>query len=194
MRYQVTEWQSRHHNTREFLLFMASRPRWRFPMQRGVHSKTFELTSRNKDSFEVALRQALNVFMKGDAIISGVRMTFIRDASDFAAAVRSASYTQIVYYGHALEGVNALLPTGTNRVSAKDLASALTGTTVKHFDILGCQSASIAAELSTLLAKVRVGNLRVKRFDNVICDPRSLLVTSLTIDPQPIFHFEGTGR
>ena len=124
--------------------------------------KTFELTAGNKASFEVALRRALTTFMKGDVMIPAARFTFIRNAGEFVAAVRSANYTQVVYYGHVLEGVNALLPTATNRITATQLAAALSGTTVSHFDILGCQSASIAAELSALLPKVRVGYLRAR--------------------------------
>jgi len=151
--------------------------------------KTFVLTEHNRDSFEPALRQALIAFAKGDATLSGARFVFIRDASDFAAAVKSAPYTQVVYYGHALEGVNALLPRAGNRISAAQLAQALAGTPVAHLDLLGCQSASIAAELATLVPHVRIGYLRSKRIDNIECDPRTVQVVRMTIDPQAIFHF-----
>jgi len=151
--------------------------------------KTFELTSHNRDSFEPALRQALTAFVKGDTVVQGARFAFIHNASDLSAAVRSAPYTHVVYYGHALEGVNALLPTAGNRIAVAQLAQALAGTPVAHLDLLGCQSASIAADLSTVLPGIRIGYLRSKRIDNVECDPRTLQVIRMTIDPQTIFHF-----
>jgi len=153
--------------------------------------KTFVLTALNRDSFEPALRQALIAFVKGDATLQGARFVFIHNASDLSAAVKSAPYTHVVYYGHALEGVNALLPKAGNRITVAQLTQALAGTPVAHLDLLGCQSASMAAELATLLPRLRIGYLRSKRIDNVECDPRTVQVIRMTIDPQAIFHFGG---
>jgi len=83
----------------------------RMPLHDGAGTplgKTFVLTELNRDSFERALRQALVAFVKGDALVSGARLVFIHNASDLSAAIKSAPYTHVVYYGHALEGENAL--------------------------------------------------------------------------------------
>lgn len=53
---------------------------------------------------------------------------------------------------------------------------------------------AVAAELSTMLPKVRVGNLRSAREDNVEADPRTLQVIRLSIDRQPVFHFGVAAR
>jgi hypothetical protein len=82
-----------------------------------------------------------------------------------------------------------LLPTAGNGIAVAQLAQALAGTPVAHLDLLGCRSASIAADLSTVLSRIRIGYLRSKRIDNVECDPRTLQVIRMTIDPQTIFHF-----
>lgn len=151
--------------------------------------KVFELTASNQKSFEPALRQALSVFMKDDAVIQGARFVFIRNAADFSVAVHSGSYTQVIYYGHALEGENALLPTPHNRIHVGQLAHAIYGTAVTHLDILGCASASIAAAVSGLVAGVQVGYLRTKRVDDVVCEPSTMKVLRMAIQPQPVLHF-----
>jgi len=74
------------------------------------------------------------------------------------------------------------------------LKQALAGTTVTHFDILGCRSTSVAADLSTQLPALRVGYLIAAREDNVEVNPHTLQVISLTIDPQAVHHFGGAGR
>lgn len=154
--------------------------------------KTFSLTKSNRESFEPALRKALTVFMGTDAVVVGARFVFIRNAGDFEAAVRGAQYTHVVYYGHALEGENELLPARGAKVDVPQLARALKGTTVAHFEILGCRSASIAAQLSTLVPAVKVGHLRAAREDNIEVDPSTLQVISLCIDRQTVFHYGGT--
>lgn len=156
--------------------------------------KTFELTTKNRESFEPALRQALVEFTKGDLPVAGARMTFVRNAADLSAAIRAADYTHVAYYGHALEGDNALLPTAGNRITVQQMAQALDGTKVTHLDILGCQSSSIAAELATKVKGVKVGYLRMKRFDNVEVNPRTLQVVTLTMDAQAILHFNGAAK
>jgi hypothetical protein len=100
------------------------------------------------------------VFLGSDAVVAGARFVFIRSAADFEAAVRSAQYTHVVYYGHALDGENALLPAKGSKIDVPTLARALTGTSVAHFDILGCRSTSIAAQLATLRPEVKIGYLR----------------------------------
>jgi hypothetical protein len=156
--------------------------------------KKFVLRAENKASFETALRRALSQFLGGHLDISAARFVFIRNADDFASAVRAGSFSHVIYYGHALDGANALLPTMGNSMTAFRLANILKGTTVHHFDILGCSSASIAAEISTEVAGVRVGNLRGSRNDNVEVNPETLQVIKLQIDPQPLYHFDGKAR
>jgi hypothetical protein len=153
--------------------------------------KTFELTTRNRGSFEPALRRALIEFVKGDAPVTAGRFVFVRNAGEFSAAIHSADYTHVIYYGHALEGVNALLPTAGNRITVPQLAHAFEDTHVTHFDILGCQSGSIAADLLSALKTVKMGYLRVKRYDDIECDPRTLEVVKMTIEAQPVRHFGG---
>jgi hypothetical protein len=169
-------------------------PRMRLSDAAGREVGTFSLKDSNRESFEAALRSALATFVGTDASVSGARFVFIRNSADFAAAVRSAQYAHVIYYGHALLGENVLLPTANQRITTRQLAQALAGTSINHFDILGCRSASLAAELSTLLPKIRVGNLRSAREDNVEADPRTLQVIRLMIDRQPVFHFEAAAR
>jgi len=118
----------------------------------------------------------------------------IRSAGEFSAAVRRGQFAHVIYYGHALSGENALLPAAGQRITPRQLAQALSGTSVTHFDILGCRSMSVAGELSTLLPQVRVGHLRSAREDNVETDLKTGEVRALRIDSQPLFHFESSPK
>jgi hypothetical protein len=98
----------------------------------------------------------------------------------------------VVYYGHALSGVNVLLPGVGSNIAPFHIAGLLKGSTIKHFDILGCSGASIAGELATLVSKsTRIGYLRNKRQDNIEVDPATLMVKNLTIDQQALLHYDG---
>jgi hypothetical protein len=158
-----------------------------------VQMGTFEkLTKDNRHSFEVALRHALAAFVKDDASVLGARFVFVRSGAGMAAALKSGAYTQVIYYGHALEGgANGLVPDGDpdHAVYTSELARALQGTTVTHFDILGCMSASLAAELFTVMPKLRIGYLRADRHDVLEVSPRTHQVISMTIEPQKLFHY-----
>jgi hypothetical protein len=152
--------------------------------------KTFSLTTSNRASFERALRFALTRFLGSDAQVMSARFIFIRNVREFTAAIRTGSYSQVVYYGHALDGENALLPARGGKIAPAELAYAFRGTTIRHFDILGCRSTSVAAELATLCPTLKIGHLRAAREDNVEVSPATLQVISLTIDQQMLFHFE----
>ncbi|HVZ86056.1 MAG TPA: hypothetical protein VHG72_03760 [Polyangia bacterium] len=119
--------------------------------------QTFTLTRTNQASFERALRIALAAFVGADADMMSARFVFVRDAAQIAAAIRSGRYTQVVYYGHADQYANALIPAPGVRVTPAQLAAALRGTSVSHVDILGCRSTSFAAELSTSLQRYESG-------------------------------------
>jgi uracil phosphoribosyltransferase len=71
---------------------------------------------------------------------------------------------------------------------------ALTTSNKATFEPVLRRGSGIAAELSTLVPKISVGNLRAAREDNIEVDPRTLEVISLSIDSQPIFHFGGASR
>ena len=162
------------------------------PLQNVAGQKigqSFTLTRGNKASFERALKIALAGFVGGDASIMSARFVFVRNVADISAAVRSGAYTQVVYYGHADQTANALIPAPHVRVTAAELASALAGTTVRHVDILGCRSTSFAAELATLAPRLRVGHLGAKRIDNVEVNLHTQQVVNIAIDRQPLLHF-----
>jgi hypothetical protein len=151
--------------------------------------QTFTLTHANKASFERALRYALAAFVGGDAGMMGARFVFVRDISQISAAVRSGAYTQLVYYGHADQNTNALIPAPGVRITPGQLASALAGTKIAHVDILGCRSVSFAAELATLAPKLRSGYLTAKRFDNIEINLQTMQVVGISIDRQLLLHF-----
>jgi hypothetical protein len=119
---------------------------------------------------------------------------FVKTAQDFHAAVRASRVRRVIYYGHALSGINRLVPSLGQSIAPWQLADALKNTKVSDFDILGCMSASIAAELSTVLSSIKIGYLRNARQDNIVADPSNLRVKGLVIDPQPLYHFQSPPR
>lgn len=152
--------------------------------------QTFTLTRHNQGSFEKALRNALAGFVGGDANIMAARFFLVSDLQQITTAIRSGRYTQVVYYGHADQNSNALIPAPGVRITASQLAQALKGSAIGHVDILGCRSGSFAAELATLVPELRVGHLMAKRFDNIEVNPRTNQVIQMTIDRQGLLHFE----
>lgn len=137
-----------------------------------------------------ALRIALDGFVGSDATMMSARFVFVRNIADISTAVRSGAYTQVVYYGHADQHANALIPAPRVRITAAELASALAGTAVRHVDILGCRSTSFAAELATLAPRLRVGHLGAKRVDNLEVNLHTQQVVTIAIDRQQLLHFE----
>lgn len=150
---------------------------------------SFALTASNRASFEVALREALGAFVKNDVDIAGADYQFVRNVKDLQTAIASKPYSHVVYYGHAMTDQGVLLLSHGNKVSVDQLVSLLTGTKVKHFDILGCASVSIAARLAIAMPKLTVGNLRDKRWDNFDVELRTMKVQRMSIEPQAIHHF-----
>jgi hypothetical protein len=65
---------------------------------------------------------------------------------------------------------------------------------VLDFDILGCSSSSIAAEVVLNVPGIRIGYLLHSREDNIVTDPVTLRVKELTIDRQPVLHFHSRSR
>lgn len=169
-------------------------PNMRLRDAAGREVGTLSLTRSNRPSFETALNRALAAFVGIDGAVAGARLVFIQNAADFAAAVRGGHFAQVIYYGHPLSGENVLLPAAGQRITARQLAQALGGTSVTHFDILGCRSMSIAGELSTLVPNIRIGYLRSSREDDVETDLRTNQVRNLRIEAQPLFHFGNSGK
>lgn len=155
----------------------------------GRKLQSFELTRRNQASFEMALRKALGAFLGAHVNIAMAQFVFIRNADELRRAVQSANPSHLIYYGHALDGSNTLLPALGNAINAWQLTNALDGTGVKDFDILGCSSSSIAAELSVSNPRLRVGYLRTARKDNIEFDRETMRPIRMTLDKQPLLHF-----
>lgn len=136
----------------------------------GSLRKTFSLTSQNQSSFQLALKGGLGQCLGGHVAIQEARFVYIRNLSEFSAALRGGQYSRVVYYGHALSGVNVLLPGIGSNIAPFHIAGLLKGSSIKHFDILGCSGASIAGELATLVSKD---------------------IKKLTIDQQALLHYDG---
>ena len=157
-------------------------------------SRTFELTPSNGLSFEVALRRALAVLLGDHLRLAGARMVLIKDAGEFLAALKRFRPRRAVYYGHAIADTKVLLPSLGKSITTWQIESALKGSSVLDFDILGCSSSSIAAEVVLNVPGVRVGYLLNPREDNIVTDPITLRVKELTIDPQPVYHFQARSK
>ena len=151
--------------------------------------KNLVLNRANQASFERALRSALAQYFGSHVSLATARVIRIGSAVDFAATIKRESFTHLIYYGHALLGANALLPSLGKNISGWQLANALKGTAIKHFDLLGCETTSLAAELSVALPRVEIGYLRSWRHDNFEVDPNTLRFKNIRIDPTQLRHF-----
>lgn len=154
----------------------------------------FELTRFNHASFETALRRALAPFLRDHVGVANARMVFIRDASNLGAAVKTYAPHKVIYYGHAIADTKVLLPSLGKSITTWQLMNILKGSSVADFDILGCSSVGIAAELALNMSSTRIGYLRNARRDNIVTDPITLQVKALVIEPQPLYHFEPRSR
>lgn len=157
-------------------------------------SHAFELTASNLLSFQNALRRALAAFLGTHLEVAGAELVRLKDAETFVRVVKSGHYSHVIYYGHAIKELNILLPALGQNLTPSRMAQALKESSVEHFDILGYEGATIAAELSPQVPKIRVGYLPAKREDDVDVDVATLRVRSLTIQPQTIQHFGGGHR
>ena len=152
--------------------------------------KVFELTRSNQPSFEAALRRALADFLGEHLDVHRARMAFVKNARELVRTIAASGARRIVYYGHAMLGTRALLLSIGQAIEPWQLADALKGSSVRDFDILGCEGTSIAADLSIRLPKIKIGYLRAARNDNIEVDRFSLKVKTLKIDEQPLHHFQ----
>jgi hypothetical protein len=186
---------SGHGTTSKVLVVYGAPPGMRLfdPSGRSL-GKTFELTRFNQPSFEIALRRALAPFLGDHVSLANARMVLIHDASELMAAVRTYGPHRVIYYGHAIADTKVLLPSLGKSITTWQLTNVLKGSSVADFDILGCSSVSIAAELAVNMSATRIGYLRNARQDNIVADPITLRVKALTIDPQPLYHFEPRSR
>lgn len=153
--------------------------------------KTFTGPIRAK--FEELLRTALPILVKNeipDIVHADYR--FVSDAQTLQQVLAHGGYTHLVYYGHALADGVTLLP--LHRITAPQLAQVLKGATVKHVDILGCNSSAIGALLASLAPGVQVGVLRGKRFDDFEVNMQTMQPTDFRILPQPVYHFGSTAK
>ena len=152
--------------------------------------KKFQLDKSNKGSFETALRIALGAFFAKHADMDRARMVFVRTAGDVAKAVKAAnSNTHIVYYGHAIAEDKKLAPSKGQRITIDQLSRMLKGSSISHFDFLGCSSVGIAADLSIAIPGVRFGGLMNKRNDEFEVEFRTLQVRKMAITKQEFLHF-----
>jgi hypothetical protein len=117
-------------------------------------------------------------------------MVFIRDSGELMAAVKTYAPRRVIYYGHAIADTKVLLPSLGKSITTWQLTNVFKGSSVADFDILGCSSVSIAAEVALNMSATRIGYLRNAREDNIVADPNTLRVKTLTIDPQTLHHFE----
>lgn len=157
-------------------------------------ARNFELTPGNRLSFEVALRRALAVLLGEHLSLAGSRLVQIKNAGDFVAALKQYRPRRLVYYGHAIADTKVLLPSLGKSITTWQLESALKGSSVLDFDVLGCSSSSIAAEVVLNVPGIRIGYLLNPREDNIVTDPVTLRVKELTIDRQPVLHFHPRPR
>ncbi len=151
--------------------------------------KTLTLSPGNQISFERALRSALASYFGSHVTMANAKIVRIASATDFVNTVRRERFTHLVYYGHALLESNALLPSLGRNISGRQIVEALKNTAVKDFDLLGCATTSLAAELSVGLPGVEIGYLRDWRHDNFEVNPHTLAIKNLKFDPTPLRHF-----
>lgn len=174
----------------DVLIVYGSPPEMRLRDATGRNiRKEFALTRSNQGSFEGALRHALANFLGGHVDTARARMVFVSNAESFFKAIKDYPARHVIYYGHALDGSNVLLPTIGNSITAWQLYNALKSSGTSDFDILGCASSGIAAELSTMLPKKRIGYLRLARYDNVEVEVSTSRIRSIQIEAQPLRHF-----
>lgn len=147
------------------------------------------ITARNQVSFERALRRAVASYLGAHVAVSNARLIRIASASDFASAVKRETFTHLIYYGHAVLGANALLPSLGKNISSWQIVDALKGKNVKHFDMLGCETMSLGADLSIALPGVEVGYLRSWRHDNFEVDRNTFQIKNVRFDPTPLRHY-----
>lgn len=153
--------------------------------------KTFTGTTRAK--FEQFLRGALPTLVGNDVPdLVQADYRFVSDAPTLQQVIVHGAYTNLVYYGHALVDGVTLLP--LHRITAQQLAQILKGATVKHVDILGCNSSAFGALLASLVSGVQVGVLRGKRFDDFEVNIQTLQLAGFRIVPQPVYHFGPTSK
>jgi hypothetical protein len=156
-----------------------------------VVSNAFVLSQSNQRSFEVALMKALAAYFGPHVQLSTARLVRIHDATSFTQEVKKFNPSHLVYYGHALDGTNALLPALGKSITAWQITNTIKGTAIRHLDLLGCSTVSLAADLATALPKVSFGHLRVTRFDNIEVDLHSRQVKNVVIDRSHLYHFGG---
>jgi hypothetical protein len=151
---------SEHGTTPDVLVVYGTPPGMKLfdPSGRSMGS-TFELTRSNQASFEIALRRALAPFLRDHVSLANARMVFIRDASALAAAVKRYAPRRVIYYGHAIADTKVLLPSLGKSITTWQLTNIFKGSSVADFDILGCSSVSIAAELALNMSAMRTGYL-----------------------------------
>jgi len=142
-------------------------------------------------NFERLLRTALQEFVGSEIPDLAIAdFQFTPDLTTLSTALLQRRYTTLVYYGHALTDGVTLLP--LHRITARQLASVIGHSGVRHVDILGCNNSAIGALLSTLAPDIVVGTLRGRRFDDIAVDMHTMRLTDFKIAPQAVFHLGPT--
>lgn len=138
-------------------------------------------------NFEAKLRLAITEFLRKEVPdIAHADYRFVPSATTLATVIKSGGYTHVVYYGHAVIQRKSLHP--LKEITGVQLKHAFAGSTVKHFDIIGCQAGAIAAQLAVDVPGLDVGYLRGQRLDDFEVDGSKQL-RKITIVPETVFHF-----
>ena len=119
--------------------------------------------------------------------IARAQYRFIASVGDLRMALHGGRYNHVVYYCHAVDNGGTLKP--LQKITVTELQHALQGSGVDHLDILGCRSTTFASQLVSAMPKLKVGNLRGKRFDDIEVNLRTMQLKTFTIVPQVVFHF-----
>jgi hypothetical protein len=182
--------------TPTFLIIYGIPPEFEvFDAQGRSLGKKFQLNKSNKTSFETALKIALGAFLGSHADLARANIVHIRNAEDTAKQIKNATAnTHVVYYGHAIAEEKKLAPSKGERITVDQLARMLKGSSISHFDLLGCSSVGIAAELAISIPGISFGGLMNKRSDDFEVDHRTLQVRKMSIAKQEFLHFGAAGK
>lgn len=146
-----------------------------------------------RDNFERLLRPAIQEFMRDeDPDIAQADYRFAPDVQTIRAALAARHYDRVVYYGHALSDGVTLAP--LKRITGPEVATVLKSASVKHFDILGCNSFAVGSLIKLHAPEITVGVVYGKREDDFEVDVRTMKLIGFSIARQPVYHPGSAGK
>lgn len=150
------------------------------------------LTSLNRSGFERLLVPELEKL--AGRSFRPFKILPICHPGELGSLLKAGAYDTVVFYGHGRtfttetreREINELyLETACGKyLTPSTTADALRGTTARTILLAGCNSASLAADLSTRLPGIRAGGLRHLRIDAIAGNPNAIFY--LRITPQEI--------